>query len=81
MDNGYFRNFMLFAGHLTESECRALFKAGIQQNYNFINEYVDDNLFELFQSRKFFIGLIGVYNVSNINILNCVMKYNGKYLK
>ena len=79
--NGYFRNIMLFAGHLTESECRAIFKAGIQQTYNFTSEYVDNSLISLFESKKFFIGLIGVYNVSNINILNCVLKYNGKYLK
>jgi hypothetical protein len=79
--NGYFRNLMLFAGHLTESECRAIFKAGIQQTYNFTSEYVDNSLISLFESKKFFIGLIGVYNVSNINILNCVLKYNGKYLK
>jgi hypothetical protein len=79
--NGYFRNIMLFAGHLTENECRAIFKAGIQQNYNFTSEYVDNSLISLFESKKFFIGLIGVYNVSNINILNCVLKYNGKYLK
>ena len=78
---GYIRNLMLFAGHLTESECRALFKAGIQSNYNFSSEYIDDSLLELFESKKFFIGLVGVYNVTNINILNCVMKYNGKYLK
>ena len=79
--NGYFRNVMLFAGHLTDSECRGLFNAGIQPSYKFSSEYVNESLNELFESRQFFIGLIGVYNVSNINILNCIMKYNGKYLK
>jgi hypothetical protein len=79
--SGYFRNLMLYAGHLTDSECRALFKSGIQQSYNFSTEYMNGSLASLFESKKFFIGLIGVYNVSNINILNCIMKYNGKYLK
>lgn len=79
--NGYIRNFMLFAGHLTDNECRGIFNAGIQQSYNFTNDFVNEDLFKLFNSKNFFIGLIGVYNVSNINILNCVMKYNGKYLK
>ena len=72
---------MIYAGHLTDSECIALFKNGLQTNYNFISEYNESNAIELFRSGDFFIGLIGSYNVSNINILNCVMKYNGKYLK
>jgi hypothetical protein len=79
--SGYFRNFMIFAGHLTDSECIGLFKNGLQSDYNFISEYNDSNSYELFKSGDFFIGMIGAYNVSNINILNCVMKYNGKYLK
>lgn len=78
--NGYIRNFMIFAGHLTSSECFALFKNGLQSNYNFISEYNESNAINLFKSGDFFVGLIGSYNVSNINILNCVMKYNGKYL-
>jgi hypothetical protein len=77
---GYFRNFMIYAGHLTDSECIALFKNGIQPDYNFISEYNDSNAINLFNTGDFFVGLIGSYNVSNINILNCVMKYNGKYL-
>jgi hypothetical protein len=78
---GYMRNFMIFAGHLTDSECIALFRNGLQTDYNFISEYYESTSKELFESGDFFIGLIGAYNVSNINILNCVMKFNGKYLK
>jgi hypothetical protein len=57
-----------------------LFKNGLQPDYNFISEYNDSNAINLFNTGDFFVGLIGSYNVSNINILNCVMKYNGKYL-
>lgn len=78
--NGYLRNFMIYAGHLTDSECIALFKNGLQSDYNFTSEYNESNAIQLFETGDFFIGLIGSYNVSNINILNCVMKYNGKYL-
>ena len=75
---GHFRNFIIFAGVLRDGELDTLFNEGIPESYGLPEENTNYNLLELIKNNSFYLGLVGVYNVSNINILNCVMKYNGK---
>ena len=75
---GRFRNLSFFVGSLTPTESRLLFERGIRDFYDLPYENNNSTLSELIKGRQFYLGLLGVYSVDNINILNCVMKYNGK---
>lgn len=75
--DGYIRNILLFKGHLTKNEERALAKAGIINEYSFLDIYTSDYMKMLVNSNKFFLGQVGIYDTSNINIINCTNKYNG----
>lgn len=75
---GNMRNLMFFVGSLTDNESFALFEQGIKKAYDLPAENTTSALAELIKSKQFYLGLIGVYSVDNINILNCVMKYKGK---
>lgn len=76
--NGRIRNLSIFVGPLTESESLTLFSRGIKDYYDLPYENNSSSLSELIGSNQFYLGLLGVYSVDNINILNCVMKYKGK---
>ena len=73
----YYRNFVEFAGCLTDIEMLSLFEAGIKETYNLPSEFKTHDIVDLIKSEKFYLGLVGLYDVTNINIINCVMKYNG----
>ena len=74
----YIRNLCFFAGTLKNAELESLFSYGIRHTLNLPDEYVPTEFSTIIKNNKFFVGLIGVFNVSSINILNCAMKYNGK---
>ena len=74
---GCFRNLTLFAGCLSENETKDYFKAGIAEKYEFLEEFKEYKLKDLIDSDSFYLGLVGIYDVENINIINCVMKYDG----
>ncbi len=76
--NGYFRNLCFFAGVLSDVEINSLFVNGIQDGIDFPSEYDNGEIVDLLKTSNFYLGLLGIYNVSNINILNCVMKYDGR---
>ncbi len=77
--NGHIRNFMVFAGNLLETESRNIYNLGIVNDYDLPNEDRAKQMFKVIKNEASFIGMVGLYDVSNINIINCVMKYNGSY--
>lgn len=78
--NGYMRNFMIFKGHLTAAEERSLFKRGILSNYVWGTNYNKSKVEELSTETNdtFFLGLVGIYDCTNVIIQNCLTKFNGK---
>jgi hypothetical protein len=74
--NGYLRNLLIFDDRLTDDEKLGLFNAGIQPLYNFKNNSLDT--LNLIKKPGFYLGLIGSYDNLDININNCVLRYNGK---
>ena len=75
--NGYLRNLLFFNSSLTNDEINGFFKEGIQPLYDFKEKY-NTTVSDLLESGQFFLGLIGSYNNLDININNCVLRYNGK---
>lgn len=76
--NGYLRNLMFFKGILNENQSKTMFDEGIQSYYGLLSQYSKSSLKKVIEQGHFFIGLLGSYNNTNINIINCIMKHNGK---
>lgn len=78
--NGRIRNLMFFKGHLSQKEERGLFKKGILSNYTWNINYDEDQLYQISSDTNsiFFLGLVGIYDCSNVLIQNCLTSFSGK---
>lgn len=76
--NGYFRNLMVIRGEITDKASESLFEEGIQELYNLESQYYSSSITNVIKNGNFFIGLVSSYDNNNINIINCIMKHNGK---
>ena len=79
--NGKLRNIMFFKGHLTEFEEVGLFNYGISNKFIFETQNDLKMFNELIKNEKFFLGLVGIYDCSNVIVQNCLTKFNGKLFK
>ena len=76
--HAFVRNICFFAGTLTNAELESLFKLGVKHTMDLPNEYIPSEIGDTIKTNDFYVGLLGAFNVSSINILNCAMKYNGR---
>lgn len=74
---GSFRNMTIFAGCLTDNEAISYYKAGLEDVYELTEEFKAKDMAGLISNEHFYLGLVGIYDVDNINIINCVIKHNG----
>lgn len=78
---GYFRNFIIIKDSLTDKETRSIFKEGFRKTYSFPSDSRASTVESVIKNGEFFVGLIGSYDNDNVNILNCVLRNNGKSIR